>query len=177
MKLFILLISVLFILNSSSQENMKEAEFLHFEALELHRLHSNSAGNEPEITAIKKLLMDESTYAAKRDFANWSSCWVHSGEAVFTYIRADATVSRFGFDNIASVFNNTNSFLPEINCKNYYFLIGENSAFVSYDQTDNWGEEPGETKKQTRTLIKKDGQWKILHKTVVVASSFKYFKN
>lgn len=174
MKQFISLISILIYLGSSSQENMKEAEFLHFQALELHRLsiHSNSVENESEKTAIKKLLMDESTYAAKRDFANWSSCWVHSDVAVFTYIRADGTVSRFGFDNIASVFNNTNSFLPEINCKNYYFLIGENTAFVSYDQTDNWGEEPGETKKQTRTLIKKDGQWKILHKNVVVVSSF-----
>lgn len=175
MKLFISLISTLIILGSSSQENTKDAEFQHFEKLGLHQFHSNSAEKESEVTAIKKLLMDESTYAAKRDFTNWSSCWAHSDEAVFTYIRAEGTVSRFGFDNIARSFKDANSFLPEINCKNYYFLIGENSAFISYDQTDNWGEEPGETKKQTRTLIKKDGQWKILHKNVVVVSSFKNF--
>ncbi len=45
-------------------------------------------------------------------------------------------------------------------------------AFVSYDQTDNWGGGEERRTKETRTLKKVNGEWKIVNTSVVDISSF-----
>ena len=54
---------------------------------------------------------------------------------------------------------------------NYDYVIGDDVAFVSFDQQDNWGGADRKTK-ETRTLRKVNDEWKILHASIVEVSSF-----
>ncbi|MBK9015241.1 MAG: hypothetical protein IPM82_14910 [Saprospiraceae bacterium] len=54
---------------------------------------------------------------------------------------------------------------------NYDYVIGDDVAFVSFDQEDNWGGSDRKTK-ETRTLRKTSGKWKTVHAGIVVTSSF-----
>ena len=54
---------------------------------------------------------------------------------------------------------------------NYEYVIGDDVAFVSFDQQDNWAGADRKTK-ETRALKKLNGEWKIVHASIVEISSF-----
>lgn len=119
-----------------------------------------------EEASIRKLLDDETHFAAKGDSANWASCWVHTDEASLTFTTPEETQTYSGFNHLAHEISQVKPFDLKLTRNNYHYVIGSDVAFVSFDQQDNWGGEPRKTK-ETRTLRKIKGDWKIVNVNVV----------
>lgn len=131
-----------------------------------------ASAQNPEEIAIKKVLENESYAAAKGDKAEWGSCWLNTEEVSFIYTSAEGVQTLNGFKALADIIGGFKPFDLKLQRDNYRFTIGKDVAFVSFDQQDNWGGEMGQRKKETRTLRKMNGAWKIAHSTVINVSSF-----
>ncbi|HOZ97161.1 MAG TPA: hypothetical protein PKY86_01665 [Niabella sp.] len=130
-----------------------------------------SFAQKTEEATIKKLIDDESSFAAKADFTKWASCWVNSDEASFSFTNKEATHFMKGFNAISKMMENMKPFELKLSRNNYQFTLGKDLAFVIFDQQDNWGG-TDRVKKESRTLRKLNGKWKILNVSVVEVSSF-----
>lgn len=135
---------------------------------------SQSVDPETEKAAITKLIDDETRYAAAADSANVKRCWISTAEAAFTFTDAQGTQQFKGWKDIGSMMN-TQPFGLKLKRDNYQYTIGDDVAFVSFDQHDNWGGEERETK-ETRTLRKINSEWKIVNLNVIDISSFEKAK-
>ena len=123
-----------------------------------------------EEASIKKLLDDETHFAAKGDSANWASCWVQTDDASLTLTTSEGTQTYSGFNQLAHEIGQVKPFDLKLTRNNYHYVIGSDVAFVSFDQQDNWGDEPRKTK-ETRALRKIKGDWKIIDVNVVDVTS------
>lgn len=132
----------------------------------------SSFAQKTEEAAIKKLIDDESHFAAKANHNQWSSCWVNTDEASFSYTNSEETNFINGFNSIAKMIDEVKPFELKLARSNYQFSIGKDLAFVHFDQEDNWGGSAGRKTKESRTLRKINGKWKILNVSVVETSSF-----
>ncbi len=124
-----------------------------------------------EEAAITKLLQNESEYAAKGDTLQWAKCWMNSDDVTFHYTNSEGLQSVNGFQSLAQLIGGIQPFELKLIRDNYHFSIGEDIAFVSFDQEDNWGGTERK-KKETRTLRKVTNDWKITHASIVEVSSF-----
>jgi len=131
---------------------------------------------KPDIEAEKKiitqLLYDETNYAATADTLKWYNCWINTDEARFMFVAVDGVWETIGWSNIKDGFKGAKPFDLKLKRDNYTFNIGNDVAIVSFDQQDNWGGTDGQKKKETRTLKKDDGKWKIVGSNVIAVSSF-----
>ncbi|MFD2936772.1 Cif family virulence factor [Spirosoma flavum] len=122
--------------------------------------------------AIKRVLRSETEGFFKRDKAEWSNAWAHT-----PYIHFAANL--YGGDfmlvkgwnklekQFASQFKSSKiSDKVAVRNSNYTIHQNGNMAFVAYDQTliDSHGKT---TSKESRTLEKLDGQWKIINVTAL----------
>ena len=126
---------------------------------------------EAEKNAITKLIDDETQYAASADSAMWASCWVTNDEVIFSLASADQAAEYKGWNSLASAFSGAEPFELKLQRDNYQHTIGNDIAFVTFDQQDNWGGVERKTK-ETRTLKKIDGQWKITRASIIDVSSY-----
>jgi hypothetical protein len=126
---------------------------------------------EAEKKSITKLIDDETKFAAAGDAANWASCWVNSSDAMFILASADHVELFQGSDSLASIISSIQPFKLKLERHNYKFTIGHDMAFVTFDQQDDMGGVERKTK-ESRTLRKIEGQWKILNTSVVDVSSY-----
>ncbi len=129
-------------------------------------------GSDAEKELITRLIDDESRYAAAADSVNWANCWVNSDEAQFLYVSTDGAHQYKGWNNIKSFMKDAKPFDLKLRRDNYNFTIGRDVAYASFDQYDNWGGTDGRKTKETRTLKKIGGQWKIADVNVVEVSAF-----
>jgi hypothetical protein len=129
------------------------------------------ADRKSEEAAITKLLNDESHFAAKGDSAQWANCWINSDEASFIYTTADGAQTFNDFNSLAKKLREVKPFELKLIRNNYEYAIGNDVAFVSFDQQDNWGDAVRQTK-ETRALKKINDEWKIIHAAIVEVSSF-----
>ncbi len=74
-------------------------------------------------------------------------------------------------DELAGDLSEMDPFDLQLHRENHHFIIADGEAFVSFDQHDNWGGEEM-MKKETRTLRKIDGAWKIVSGSVLGVSSY-----
>ncbi|HRP55666.1 hypothetical protein [Agriterribacter sp.] len=138
----------------------------------LFSLGCNTATDKKsEEAAIAKLLYNESHFAAKGDSAQWAGCWLNSEETSFMYTNAEGVNTVKGFAPLAQFIATVEPFELKLKRDNYNYTIGNDVAFVSFDQQDNWGG-TDRNKKETRTLRKVNGEWKITHASIVELSSF-----
>jgi len=127
--------------------------------------------DEAEKAAIAKLIDDETRYAAAADSANWATCWVNSPDAMFMLASADRVELYENSDSIASLIGSIEPFELKLNRDNFKYNISTDMAFVTFDQQDNFDGAERKTK-ESRTLKKVDGQWKIMNVSVVDVSSY-----
>ncbi|WP_207432081.1 hypothetical protein [Sabulibacter ruber] len=128
--------------------------------------------SENHQTTITKLIDDETYFIAAADTLNWAKCWVQTEEAQFTMASARGCWQLNGWDSIRTNFRGARPFKLDLKRDNYHYTIGENVAYVSFDQYDNWGGSGSYRKKESRTLRKVDDQWKIVQTNVIVTSSY-----
>lgn len=131
-----------------------------------------SSDQKADEAAIIKLLENESHFAAKGDSAQWASCWLNSDDVSFMYVSAGGVQSAKGFKALARAIGAMVPFDLKLKRDNYRFITEKNTAFVSFDQQDNWGGSVDRKTKETRTLQKVNGEWKTVHASVVEVSSF-----
>ena len=124
-----------------------------------------------EKAAITKLIDDETKYAVSADAANWATCWVNSADAMLVEASADRVELYQGTDSLTSVIGKLEPFELNLKRNNYIFTIGRDLAFVTFDQYDDMRGLDRRTK-ESRTLQKIDGHWKILNANVVDVSSY-----
>ncbi len=127
---------------------------------------------EGEKTAITQLIDDETKFAAAADWPNWAKCWVNTDEAQFMIASASGSQQFNGWNDIKDALKDSQPFDLKIKRDHYNFTIDDEVAFVSFDQQDNWGGIEGRKTKETRTLKKVDGQWKIVNTQVIAVSSY-----
>lgn len=132
---------------------------------------NTSTDQKSEEAAITKLLDNETHFAAKGDSANWAACWINSNDASFIITTADGAQVINDFNSLAQELRQVKPFELKLTRHNYKYVIGNEVAFVSFDQQDNWAGADRKTK-ETRTLKKINGEWKIVHASIVELSSF-----
>ncbi|MEX2233931.1 MAG: hypothetical protein WD824_17325 [Cyclobacteriaceae bacterium] len=134
---------------------------------------TKQADHEAEKSAITKLIDDETRYAAAADSASWKKYWRQTDESLFTITGAEGTQQFQGWNAIQTgLTTDAKPFNLKIKRDNYQYTIGNDVAFVSFDQEDNWGGSEDRKTKETRTLRKVDGEWKIVNLNVIDVSSF-----
>lgn len=127
---------------------------------------------DAEKESITQFLDNETKYAAAVDSVKWADSWVNTEEARFIYVGAQGIQKETGWSNIKGSMKDAKPFELKLKRDNYNFTIGKDVAYVSFDQQDNWGGIDGQKKRETRTLKKVDGQWKIVEVNVIDLSSF-----
>jgi hypothetical protein len=126
---------------------------------------------EKEKSAIATLIDQETHYAAAADSSNWKKCWTNTDEAMFTITSAAGAQQFRGWHNIEAALKGGEPFELKLQRDNYQYMIGNDVAFVSFDQQDNWGGTENKNK-ESRTLRKIGGEWKIVNVNVIGVSSF-----
>jgi hypothetical protein len=122
--------------------------------------------------AIKRVLRSETEGFFKRDKAEWSNAWAHKP---YIHFAANLYGGDFmlikGWDNLEKQFSSqfkSSKVSDKVTVQNANYTIHQNGnmAFVAYDQTlvDSHGKTES---KESRTLEKINGQWKIINVTAL----------
>jgi hypothetical protein len=127
-----------------------------------------------EKESIMRVLDEETRSAAKGDRGQWASFWLQNDDATFTYTnsKANGLYHFVGWKNIESQLPQSEPFDLKLQRDNYKFMIENALAFVTFDQEDNWGGTQTLKKRESRTLQKVDGEWKIVNTNVIEVSSY-----
>jgi hypothetical protein len=136
---------------------------------------SQSVDPETEKSLITKLIDDHTRYAAAADSVNWAKFWSKTDQDMFTAAGANGTVQRVGWDAVKMNMNKT-PFELQLKRNHYHYTIGQDLAVVSFDQEDNWGGGPIRKTRESRTLRKIDGEWKLIHLDFINLSSYERMK-
>src|SRR2546428_8884891 len=122
----------------------------------------------PDETAIIKIIEAETQMYFLGDFKGWSSKWMHTDDAFWTAHSKDFNMYFVGWNNIESYLRgdisytkqqSKNNAIPFFINKNYKIRLQDNKmAWVIYDQE----EQTGAVIRETRVLVKDNGEWKIL---------------
>lgn len=122
--------------------------------------------------AIKRVLRSETEGFFKRDKAEWSNAWAHTP---YIHFAANLYGGDFmlvkGWNNLEKQFASqfkSSKVSDKVTVQNGNYTIHQNGnmAFVAYDQTliDSHGKTES---KESRTLEKLNGQWKIINVTAL----------
>ncbi len=122
--------------------------------------------------AIKRVLRSETEGFFKRDKAMWSNAWAHTP---YVHFAANLYGGDFmlikGWDKLEKQFASqfkSSKVTDKVTVQNANYTIHQNGnmAFVAYDQTlvDSHGKTQS---KESRTLEKLNGQWKIINVTAL----------
>lgn len=122
--------------------------------------------------AIKRVLRSETEGFFKRDKAMWSNAWAHTP---YIHFAANLYGGDFmlikGWDKLEKQFASqfkSSKVTDKVTVQNANYTIHQNGnmAFVAYDQTlvDSHGKTQS---KESRTLEKLNGQWKIINVTAL----------
>jgi hypothetical protein len=134
-----------------------------------------SVDPESEKATINKLIDDETRYAASADSVNWQKCWSNTNEDIFTMTGANGTGRGTGWNEVRKGMNKT-PFKLQLKRSNYQYTIGKDVAFVNFDQEANWGGGAMNKTRESRTLRKINGEWKIVQINVIDLSSYEKSK-
>jgi hypothetical protein len=132
---------------------------------------AKSVDFETEKSVITKLIDDHTKYAASADSVNWAKCWTNTDEDMFTNTAVSGTWQYRGWKSIKKAMNKK-PFELQLKRDNYQYTIGSDVAFVTFDQQDNWGGTGERKTKESRTLKKINGEWKVVNINVIGVSSF-----
>jgi hypothetical protein len=133
---------------------------------------TKSFDSDSEKSVITRIIDDETRYAAAADLENQLRFWGGTDEDQFSITSAEGAQQFTGPKAVEEVMKGAQPFELKMKRNNYRYAIGNDVAFVSFDQEDNWGGTEGRKTRETRTLKKIGNEWKIVNATVVGVSSF-----
>ena len=119
-----------------------------------------------EESAIVEVILKETQAYCLKDFDTWKACWAHEEYVNWTGVADDHSFVIQGWEELATSFQKYFETHPTpldqaIKTQDIQVRINGETAFVTFTM-----DAPYESK-ETRVLEKKDGEWKIIHLSVV----------
>ena len=137
-------------------------------------LHAQSADED----AVKRVIRAETETYYQCDTAGWKGSWINDSTAIRTFITSGSYSvalgwDRFGPSTIASI-RGTAPQKVQIDRTNYVLRIDGALAYAEYDERTNFLADslPPLLARQNRTLVKRNGEWRILSAGSFVGSSY-----
>jgi len=131
-----------------------------------------------DVDEVKRVIRAETETYYQRDTIGWKGTWVNDSTAIRTFITGSSYSvalgwDRFGPSTIASI-RGTAPQAVQIDRTNYILHIDGALAYAEYDERTNFLTDsiPPLIARQNRTLVKRNGEWRILSAGSFVGSSF-----
>jgi tetratricopeptide (TPR) repeat protein len=130
-----------------------------------------------EVDDVKRVIRAETETYYQRDTAGWKGTWVQDSSAIRTFITSSSYSVALGWDSfgpgtVASI-RNTAPQAVQIDRTNYVVRIDGALAWAEYDERTNFPNASAPlVARQQRTLVKRNGEWRILSAGSFVGSSF-----
>jgi tetratricopeptide (TPR) repeat protein len=127
--------------------------------------------------AVQRVIRAETETYYQRDTAGWKGTWIQDSTAIRTFITGSSYSVALGWDKfgpstIASI-KNTAPQAVRIDRSNYVLRIDGALAWAEYDEQTNFANDSVPlVARQQRTLVKRNGVWRILSAGSFVGSSF-----
>jgi tetratricopeptide (TPR) repeat protein len=135
-------------------------------------------GQSADVDEVKRVIRAETETYYQRDTTGWKRTWVLDSTAIRTFITGSSYSVALGWDKfgpstVASI-TNTAPQAVQIERTNYVVRIDGSLAWAEYDERTNFVTDsiPPLLARQNRTLIKRNGEWRILSGGSFVGSSF-----
>jgi hypothetical protein len=150
------------------------AAFLLLTLLRGPRLVAQSA----DADEVKRVIRAETETYYQRDTTGWKRTWVNDSTAIRTFITSSSYSVALGWDRFGpSTVGSMASTPPQavrIDRTNYVLRIDGALAWAEYDEQTNFLDDtiPPLLARQQRTLVKRNGEWRILSAGSFVGSSY-----
>jgi tetratricopeptide (TPR) repeat protein len=131
-----------------------------------------------DIDAVKRVIQAETETYYRKDAEGWKATWVNDSTAIRTFITsASYSVAlgwdKFGPSTIEGIKRNPTPEAVRIDRSNYVVRIEGPLAWAEYDEQTNYPTgAPPLVARQQRTLVKQNGEWRILSAGSFVGSSY-----
>jgi hypothetical protein len=135
------------------------------------------AAQSADADDVKRVIRAETETYYQRDAEGWKRTWVQDSSAIRTFITSGSYSVAVGWDNfgpatVASI-RNAAPQTVRVDRSNYVLRIDGALAWAEYDERTV---SPPDTvplvARQQRTLVKRDGEWRILSAGSFVGSSY-----
>jgi tetratricopeptide (TPR) repeat protein len=136
---------------------------------------------DAEVDAVKRVIREETESYYRRDADAWMSTWINDSTAIRTFITGGSYSvalgwEKFGPGTVASIRRDPTPQPVRIDRSNYVVRIDGALAWAEYDErTTRRSDSVPLLARQQRTLIKRNGAWRILSGGSFVESSFGTF--
>jgi hypothetical protein len=128
---------------------------------------------------VKRVIRAETETYYQRDTTGWKRTWVNDSTAIRTFITSSSYSvalgwEKFGPSTVASI-TNVPPQAVRIERTNYVLRIDGALAWAEYDEQTNFLNDtiPLLLARQQRTLVKRNGEWRILSAGSFVGSSYR----
>ena len=134
-----------------------------------------------ETDAIKRVIRAETESYYRRDADAWMGTWVQDSTAIRTFITSSSYSVALGWDKfgpstVESIRKDATPQVVQVDRSNYLVRIDGALAWAEYDErTTNPRDSVPLIARQQRTLVKRNGEWRILSAGSFVESSFGNF--
>ena len=131
-----------------------------------------------EAETVKRVIREETESYYRRDADAWAGTWVNDSTAIRTFITSTSfSVSRgwdtFGPSTVASLRKDPTPQHVQIDRTNYVLRIDGRLAWAEYDErTTGLPDGVPLVARQQRTLVKRNGKWRILSGGSFVESTY-----
>jgi len=135
-------------------------------------------GQSVDVAEVARVMRAETETYYRRDAEGWKNTWVQDSTAIRTFITSGSYSvalgwDRFGPSTVESLIRDPTPQVVQVDWSNYVVRIDGALAWAEYDErTTTPGDGPPLLARQQRTLVKRDGQWRILSAGSFVASSY-----
>jgi tetratricopeptide (TPR) repeat protein len=131
-----------------------------------------------DVDEVKRVIRAETETYYRRDAEGWKRTWVQDSTAIRTFITSGSYSvalgwDRFGPSTVESLRRDPTPQTVQIDRTNYVLRIDGALAWAEYDErTTTPGDSTPLQARQQRTLVKRDGEWRILSAGSFVGSSY-----
>jgi tetratricopeptide (TPR) repeat protein len=133
-----------------------------------------------DVDEVKRVIRAETETYYQRDAEGWKGTWVQDSSAIRTFITSSSYSVALGWDRFGpSTVESIKHAAPQavqVERTNYVVRIDGALAWAEYDErTTSPGDSVPLVARQQRTLVKRDGQWRILSAGSFVGSTYGTF--
>jgi len=137
---------------------------------------------DAESNEVKRVIREETESYYRSDADAWKCTWVQDSTAIRTFITSGSYSvalgwDKFGAGTVESIRKDPTPQPVQVDRTNYVLRIDGALAWAEYDERTTFPTDgvPPLLARQQRTLVKRDGQWRILSAGSFVESSFGTF--
>ena len=132
-----------------------------------------------ETDEIKRVIREETESYYRRDADAWMGTWVQDSTAIRTFITSGSYSVALGWDKfgpstVESIRKDSTPQAVRVDRSKYLVRIDGGLAWAEYDERTTWQTDsvPPLIARQQRTLVKRNGEWRILSAGSFVESTF-----